>query len=235
MPSVVERARTDLVTAGSVLAQAGLVSAFGHVSARTESGRLLITPPQPLGRLSVGDDFTDLAVDAAELPPAVPKEAWIHLAIARARPDVGAICRAQPETATALASTDTAILPLHGQGAFLGASVPVFDDAVLIRDADRAARLADRLGLSPALILRGNGAVTVGSTVGEAVALMWVLEASARMNAAAAAAGTPTPLTEHEQSSWRAVAPELLSRIWRHLRAGAPSTNNSNNGSLEEQ
>jgi len=210
----------ELVAAGRALSAAGLVTAFGHMSCRMAGGTLLITPPEPLGGLTPSGGWTELALDAAELPAGVPREAWIHLAIARDRP-VGAICRAQPPTATALASAGLPIVALHGQGAFLGPAVPVFDDAVLVRDEARAVALAHRMGDSPALVMRGNGAVTVGADIGEAVALMWVLEASARMNATAAAAGTPRPLSDDEQAAWRRVAPEILGRIWRELRRRA--------------
>ncbi|MEV5553180.1 class II aldolase/adducin family protein [Nonomuraea wenchangensis] len=213
-----ERLRTELALAGRALAAAGLVTAFGHVSARTGDDRLLMTPPVPLGTLTAASPYAELPLDAADLPGGAPREAWIHVEIARARPGIGAICRAQPPTATALAAAGVPIRPLHGQGAFLGPEVPVLDDAVLVRDRARGRALTERLGDSPALVMRGNGAVTVGADVGEAVALMWVLEAAARMNATAAAAGTPIPLTPAEQQAWRAVAPELLARIWSHLR-----------------
>ncbi|MFI6452616.1 class II aldolase/adducin family protein [Streptosporangium amethystogenes] len=209
---------TELADAGRALAAAGLVSAFGHVSLRVGDDRLLMTPPVPLGTLGPDTQYTEVPLDATDLPGSTPREAWIHLEIARARPGVRAICRAQPPTATALASAGVPILPLHGQGAFLGPEVPVFDDATLVRDRARGRALAERLGAAPALIMRGNGAVTVGESVGQAVALMWVLEASARMNATAAASGTPTPLTPAEQESWRAVRPELSNRIWSYLR-----------------
>jgi HCOMODA/2-hydroxy-3-carboxy-muconic semialdehyde decarboxylase len=172
----------------------------------------------PLGRLSRDSEWTELDLGADELPTGVPREAWIHVAIARGRTDVAAICRAQPPVATALASAGVPILPLHGQGAFVGPQVPVFDDAVLVRDEARAMALAERLGGTPALLLRGNGAVTVGADVGEAVGRMWVLEASARMNSVAAAAGTPAPLSDDEQAAWRGVAAEILGRIWADLR-----------------
>jgi ribulose-5-phosphate 4-epimerase/fuculose-1-phosphate aldolase len=110
------------------------------------------------------------------------------------------------------------IVPLHGQGSFLGSQVPVFDDAILVRDEARAVELAERLGDEHALLLRGNGAVTVGVNTGEAVARMWVLEASAQMNSVAAAAGKPTPLSDDEQAAWRGVATEILGRIWADLR-----------------
>ena len=194
------------------------MTAFGHVSCRVAGNRLLITPPMPLGRLTHEVAWTELDVDGDTLPAEVPREAWIHLAIARRRADVGAICRAQPPVATALASAGVPIVPLHGQGAFLGPRVPVFDDATLVRDQARAEELAERLGDAPAVLLRGNGAVTTGPYIGEAVARMWVLEASAQMNSVAAAAGTPAPLSADEQAAWRAVSTEILGRIWSEVR-----------------
>ena len=215
----------ELAAAGRALHRAGLVTAFGHVSCRMAEDRVLITPPMPLGRLTAEADWTELDLGADELPVGVPREAWIHLTIARRRPDVGAICRAQPPVATALGAAGVSIVPLHGQGAFVGPRVPVFDDAVLVRDEARAEALAERLGTAPALLLRGNGAVTVGADIGEAVARMWVLEASARMNSVAAAAGTPTPLSDDEQAAWRSVADEILGRIWADLRRRTPHHN----------
>ncbi|MER6176088.1 class II aldolase/adducin family protein [Streptosporangium sp. NPDC001681] len=209
---------TGLADAGRALAAAGLVTAFGHVSLRVGDDRLLMTPPVPLGTLGPDTQYAEVPLDATDLPDGTPREAWIHLEIFRARPGVRAICRAQPPTATALASAGVPILPLHGQGAFLGPEVPVFDDATLVRDRTRGRALAERLGEAPALIMRGNGAVTVGESVGQAVALMWVLEASARMNATATASGTPVPLTPAEQEAWRAVRSELSNRIWSYLR-----------------
>jgi HCOMODA/2-hydroxy-3-carboxy-muconic semialdehyde decarboxylase len=208
----------ELVAGGHALYREGLVTAFGHLSCRTTGDRWLITPPMPLGRLSPESGFSELDLGADDLPVGVPLEAWIHLSIARRRPEVSAICRAQPPTATALASAAVPIVPLHGQGAFLGPQVPVFDDAILVRDQDRADALADRLGQAPALLMRGNGAVTVGAGIGEAVARMWVLEASARMNSVAAAAGIPAALPDHAQAAWRAVSTEILGRIWSDLR-----------------
>ncbi|TRW44251.1 class II aldolase/adducin family protein [Georgenia yuyongxinii] len=207
---------TELADAGRALARHGLVDAFGHVSVR-DGDALRITAPVPLATMTA-DAARRLTLDGPDLPSGTPKEAWIHREIAAARPDVGAICRAQPPTATALAAAGVPVLPLHGQGAFLGPRVPVHPDPRLVRDRDGAVRLARTLGQGWAVILRGNGAVTVGADIAEAVGRMWVLERSARMNATAAAAGSPAPLDEDEQSAWRDVAPELLHRIWRYLK-----------------
>lgn len=208
----------EVIRAGRTLARHGLVTAFGHVSARSAPGSLVITAPVPLGTLAL-DDVRVLEVSAEVLPPDTPREAWMHCRIAAARTDVGAVCRAQPPTATALVSAGVPVLPLHGLGSFVGPRVPVHPDSRLVRDADAADALVASLGDEHAVILRGNGAVTVGATVAEAVARMWVLEASALLNATAAAAGTPVPLPDDEQAAWRAVAAELLPRIWTWLSA----------------
>ncbi|MFD4676268.1 class II aldolase/adducin family protein [Lentzea sp. NPDC058450] len=207
----------DLLDGALTTAHSGLVTAFGHVSALV-GDRVLITPPRPLGTLTLTDRAVTLDRTATALPEGTPQEAWIHLAIYRARPDVHAICRAQPETATALASAGVPIRPLHGQGAFLGPEVPVFDDPRLVRDEERARALAATLGSAPAVLMRGNGAVTVGADVGQAVARMWLLETSARINAQAVAAGRPRVLSADEQAAWRAAETELLGRLWAHLR-----------------
>jgi ribulose-5-phosphate 4-epimerase/fuculose-1-phosphate aldolase len=206
---------TLLVQAGAALARSCLVTAFGHVSARTGPDSFVISPPVPLSRFGAGDVMSVSLADA-ELPPGVPKEAWIHREVYASRPEVQAVCRAQPKVTTALGSAGVTIRPLHGQGSFLGDCVPVHPDSRLVRDQQTGRALARSLR-GDAVIMRGNGAVTVGPTVAEAVALMWVLEASAELNAAATAAGTPTPLPPDEQEAWRAVAPELLTRIWHYL------------------
>jgi HCOMODA/2-hydroxy-3-carboxy-muconic semialdehyde decarboxylase len=147
-----------------------------------------------------------------------PAEAWIHLALYRARPDAGAVARAQPAGAIAAAATTTSLAPLHGQAAWLGESVPVHDSAHLLRSAELAERAARALPVGEALLLRGNGALTVGATPGVAVARMWLLSAACDAFVAARAAGQVTPLTVEEIASWRAVGDELLPRLWRHLR-----------------
>ena len=188
--------------AGRVLAAHALVDAFGHVSARLpQQGQVLITPPVPLGTLGDDSPLLELRLDTTTLPDGVPKEAWIHWAILRSRPDVSAVCRAQPPHVVAAAGAGVRIRALHGQGAFLGAVVPVHDDARLVRDRRTGEAVARALALSPAVVLRGNGAVTVGHSVGEAVARMYVLEASARINLGAAAAGGRHELSLPEVSA----------------------------------
>jgi HCOMODA/2-hydroxy-3-carboxy-muconic semialdehyde decarboxylase len=196
----------EVIPAARALARHGLVDAFGHVSARIGDA-FTMTAPEPLGTV---DRLVDISLDTDKLPNEAPKEGWIHAEIYRRRPDVGGICRAQPAAVIAAGT----IRALHGQGAWVGATVPVHEDATLVRTRELGARVATTLGAGEAIVLRGNGAITVASTPGIAMALMYVLEASARINLA----GSATLLSDAEIASWRAAAPELLGRLWEHLR-----------------
>ena len=173
--------------------------------------------PSGRGRAEATVLEVPLPAGAGQLRPGVPAEAWIHLALYRARPDVAAIARAQPPSAFAAAATATSLVPWHGQAAWLGESVPVHDSATLLRTPELAERAARSLGPGEALLLRGNGAVTLGATPGLAVARMWLLSAACEVYLAARG-GPVTPLSAEEIASWRAVGGELLPRLWQHLR-----------------
>ncbi len=208
--------RTEVAEAGRVLSRLGLVTAYGHVSARAGDS-MLITPAAELAGVTAAAVLEVPLPAAGALPAGAPAEAWIHLAVYRARPDVAAIARAQPSSAFAAAATATSLAPWHGQAAWLGESVPVHDSATLLCTPELAERAARSLGPGEALLLRGNGAVTLGATPGLAVARMWLLSAACEVYLAARG-GPVTPLSAEEIASWRAVGGELLPRLWQHLR-----------------
>ena len=215
--------RDEVAEAANVLARLGLVTAYGHVSARAGES-MLITPAADLACVS-GSGVIEVPLAAGgTLPAGAPAEAWAHLALYRARPDAAAIARAQPPSAFAVAATVSWLVPLHGQAAWLGESVPVYDHAGLLRSPEQAERAAGCLPTGEALLLRGNGALTLGATPGLAVARMWLLAAACDvyLTALAASRANPvTPLSGEEIASWRAVGGELLPRLWQHLRRRA--------------
>ena len=185
--------RGEVAEAARVLARLGLVTAFGHVSARAGDS-MLITPAADLAGVTAASVIeVPLAARDGALPAGAPAEAWAHLALYRARPDAAAIARAQPAAAFAVAAVATVMVPVHGQAAWLGESVPVYDDAALLRSADRAERAASCLPAGEALLLRGNGALTLGAAPGLAVARMWLLAAACDVYLAALSASGPRP------------------------------------------
>jgi HCOMODA/2-hydroxy-3-carboxy-muconic semialdehyde decarboxylase len=216
--------RGEVAEAARVLARLGLVTAFGHVSARGGDS-MLITPAADLAGV-IAASVIEVPLAARVLPAGAPAEAWAHLALYQARPDAAAIARAQPAAAFAVAAVATVMVPVHGQAAWLGESVPVYGDAALLRSADRAERAASCLPAGEALLLRGNGALTLGAAPGLAVARMWLLAAACDVYLAALAASgasAVTTLSDDEIASWRAVSGELLPRLWEHLRSGPGS------------
>ncbi len=127
--------RGEVAEAARVLARLGLVTAYGHVSARAGAS-MLITPAADLAGVTAARVIeVPLAaaahpagahpagahpartLPAGTLPAGAPAEAWAHLALYRDRPDAAAIARAQPPSAFALASVVTIMVPLHGQAA----------------------------------------------------------------------------------------------------------------------
>jgi HCOMODA/2-hydroxy-3-carboxy-muconic semialdehyde decarboxylase len=218
--------RGEIAEAAHVLARLGLVTSFGHVSARAGAA-MLITPAADLATVTEASlvevplssaALSSAALSSSALPPDAPAEAWAHLALYQARPDAAAIARAQPPAAFAAAAVTSALVPLHGQAAWLGESVPVHDRATLLRSPALAQQAARSLPAGEALLLRGNGALTLGDTPGLAVTRMWLLAAACEVFLAARAAGPVTPLTADEIAAWRTAGPGLLPRLWQHLR-----------------
>jgi HCOMODA/2-hydroxy-3-carboxy-muconic semialdehyde decarboxylase len=214
-----ENVREDLIAAAHALATRSLVTAFGHVSAKLGKNRFVMTPPKPPGAIQGTDELIEVPLDTEEIPQDVPGEVWIHWSIYRRRPEVFSVCRAQPEFAGIAAIAGLPVLPIYGHAAFLGEKVPIYEDVVLIRSRELGEDLAATLGEAYSIIVRGTGAVTVGSNVGESTARMLVLENAARMNFYASLAGKPKLLSPEEYSDWSSKSSELLARLWEYLRS----------------
>ena len=223
--------RAEVAEAAHVLARLGLVTAFGHVSARV-GGAMLITPAADLAGVSA-DGLIEVPLEA---PRKRPREGAGALpAGRRPRPGLTWRCTGSGPTRTPWPGLSRparsrprrrprptgAIRPLHGQAAWLGERIPVHDDARLLRSPALADAAAASLPDGEALLLRGNGALTLGATPGLAVARMWLLSVACQafLDARGAGGEVVTPLRPAEVESWRAVAPELLPRLWQQLRA----------------
>src|SRR3546814_7349499 len=99
----------------------------------------------------------------------------------------------------ALSVAGIAPVPRHGIGAYFDA-IPFWNDPRLLRDDKAAARLADLMNAAPALVMRGNGAVTVGETLPQAVTLAWFLEDAARVERDVRAMGFDTRAADRKST-----------------------------------
>ncbi|MFT3792228.1 MAG: class II aldolase/adducin family protein [Rudaea sp.] len=209
--------------AARALACHGLVGAWGHCSARLDAGRFLVCAARPMGRIGIGEAGTIVPVDQP-LPPGVLGEVRIHQQIYQRRPDVGGVCRVFPPATVALSTLRLVPRPRHGVGAF-NAACRFRDDVRLLRDDGLAAELAAQLGDAPSLIMRANGAVTVGGSIEMAACFAWCLEDAARIEqqvrAIATADAINAGLLSSEEIAQRQIsAGQVFERLWDYLAGG---------------
>ncbi|MBN8482022.1 MAG: class II aldolase/adducin family protein [Xanthomonadales bacterium] len=214
-----ERARSVRMAARA-LGRHGLVHAYGHCSARIDDGSFLVSPARPLGLVEAGEACTIVPL-AGALPEGVLPEVRIHREIYRRRPDVGGIARVQSPQLMSLSVLGRTPLSRHGFGAYFHPAPPLWDDPLLLRSDEAAARLADRLGQARAIVMRGNGGVLAGESIEAAVVLAWYLEDAARVELDCLRAGIEgTRLTEAEAATRATWSGRLLERMWDYLTAG---------------
>ena len=207
----------DVRLAAIALARHGLVHAYGHVSARVDARRFIVTPARPLSLVRGDTSLVTCAIDG-ELPPGALPEVRVHQGIYRARPDVGGICRFQSPSVLALSAIGRSPRVLHGLGAYFAPSAPLWDDPMLVRDPERAAAVVELLGTTRAIVLRGNGAVTVGASVREAACHAYFLEDAARVDLAVRATGEAgIPYTSDQAARRGMVDGPLYDRMWEFL------------------
>jgi ribulose-5-phosphate 4-epimerase/fuculose-1-phosphate aldolase len=210
------RLREEIALAARALAKLGYAHAFGHVSAR-QATSILITPTNPPLAVQHAADVLEVAFDGTVPsgdPRSRPIEVFLHLGIYRAREDVGGICRAHPTAASLW--WGGAVPPVrHGFGGIVG-EVATYDQANLIHNADLGATAAQRLGRAGGLLLRGNGALTVGNDVGQAAARMWSLE---QRYAHVVPAGAPgTAFSRDDLRARQLWYPAEAERIWAWMK-----------------
>src|SRR6266498_2092102 len=192
--------KKDVVSACRILSRQKLVEAFGHVSARIPAADLfLMTPRISLDLVTESDLLTmNLKGKVIEGSQTAPYEAWLHTAIMRSKPRVHAITRIHARVANMFSVTDRKLEPVHNHGSFFSGGVPVFNTSDLISNRKLGEAVVQTLGNKPAVLLRGNGQVTVGKSIPEAVMMAIYLEEAAEMLYGALQIGTPIALTSYE-------------------------------------
>ena len=214
--------KQDIVSACRILSQQKLVEGFGHVSARIAgTDHFLITPRIGLALVKKTELLTmNLAGAVIDGAQPAPFEAWLHAAIMKAKPRVNAIARIHARGANIFSVSDRKLEPVHNHGSFFAGGVPVFSKPDLISNETLGTEVADALGDQPAILLRGNGQVTVGRTIPEAVMMAIYLEEAAQILYGALQIGTPIPLTltENQQRQTEALPPVDLERAWRFFK-----------------
>jgi L-fuculose-phosphate aldolase len=131
--------------------------------------------------------------------PMKPSGEWrIHLDIARARPDVGAIVRFQSPHATALAMARKSIPAAHSMIALFGGPVVRCAKYAPAGTKELAGLTLEALDQGHAVLLSNYGALTTGATLEAALVRAQELERLARLYAIALSVGRPAILSDEE-------------------------------------
>lgn len=177
-----------------------------------------------MGQIAPGTDGAVVQIDGP-LPDGVLGEVRIHREIYRNRPEVSGVVRSMPPDLMALSTLRLTPKARHGFGSYFSPGIPLWDDPQLIRDDAAAAELVRLMGQGRAVMMRGNGLVTAGESLEEAVVLTWYAEDAARVELAVLAAGQagdPALLSKDEAARRATWSGRILERMWDYLTHGDP-------------
>ena len=196
MSSDLEDVKREVATANRVLANLGLAggvtAALGHASMRVPSepnhffvkGReyefdaLAIMEPDDMVMCD-----TEGFLIAGRSGLTQCSEVKIHACIYKTHPKVQAIVHVHPRYTILMSVLTGSLKPIRQEGAqLLRHPLPVYPHVKTIQTDAEGMEVANLLGESQAMLLRGHGAVTTGKSLSDAVMGMAQLEEQAQLN-----------------------------------------------------
>jgi ribulose-5-phosphate 4-epimerase/fuculose-1-phosphate aldolase len=200
----------DLVVANRILANEDVLDGLGHISVRSDQrpDRFLLARDLAPALVTAAD-FVEYDLDGAPVNAKAPqgyRERFIHAAIYKARPDVKSVVHSHMPSVLPFADSSVALRPMYHMASFLVSGVPLFEIrkvqgqvGMLVDNNKVGAALAQTLGNKTIALMRGHGAVIVGSTIPDAVSNAIFLNVDARAQSQAVAlGGTLTYLTAQD-------------------------------------
>lgn len=217
----------DLVAANRILANEGVLDAYGHVSMRhprNPNRYLLSRSLAPI--LVTAGDILEYDLDSTPVDPKgrlSVQERFIHGEIFKARPDVHAVIHSHSPAVVPFSIVQVPLRPVFHLASFLHVGVPVWDvrsvndpeaAQLLVRNGALGKSLALTLGTKPVALLRGHGNVVVATTVRVAVSNAIYTEMNARLQTSALALGGPVNYISTEEGAARDKSPGDPGRGW---------------------
>jgi len=182
----------DLVAANRILAEHGVIDAYGHVSIRSPDNpnryflARSIAPETAQLEDLIEYDLDSNPIDAQGRDSV--RERFIHGEIYRARPDVMSVVHNHSPSVVPFSVTGVKMRALFHMASFIGDGLPNFEirkvkkgSDLLVRTPELGKALAKTLGKAPASLMRGHGSVTVGENIQRSVGRSVYLEMSAIM------------------------------------------------------
>lgn len=225
-PEVLE----NLVTANHILANEGVVDAYGHVSIRhpdREDRFLLSCSRSP--ELVQEQDIMEFELDGTDVNPGDRKpylERFIHGAIYEKRPEIQSVVHNHAYEVLPFGVTDTPIRPVFHSAGRIGQKIPVWDirdhfgdTNLLVANHEQGLSLAETLGDNFAVLMRGHGCTVAGITLEEAVLSSIYLMVNARIQMQSMQLGDVKYLSvgEADLNSQYNQPPVATERAWEFL------------------
>jgi ribulose-5-phosphate 4-epimerase/fuculose-1-phosphate aldolase len=229
MPDPLAEVRQELAIANRVLANEGVLDAFGHISQRhpTNPDRYLISR-YGAAELMEPSDILELTLDSKPVEPTSARlfsELVIHGCIYQARPDVHSVCHHHAVSVLPYCITGVELVPVMHLGAALGGKVPFWDSRdefgdtpLLVTKPEEGHSLARALGKQWLVLLRRHGATVVGRSLRECVFRSIYTCRNAELQSRSMAIGSISTLSagEAELCSSHSLTPRTLSRTWEY-------------------
>ncbi|MFO1306224.1 MAG: class II aldolase/adducin family protein [Burkholderiales bacterium] len=217
----------DIVAANRILAGLGVVDGFGHVSARhpDQPDRYLLSrslAPELVTRDDIQVYDLQSNVQGGDTRPPY-LERFIHGEIYAQRPEVLAVVHSHAPAVVPFSTTKVALRPIFHMSSFLRRAVPVFDmqhrfgdTDMLVRNNAQGAALAEALGSSAVVLMRGHGYCAVGQSVAVVTFRAYYTQMNAELQQRAMAIGGSdvTFLTEGEAAMSEKSNESVMARPW---------------------
>ncbi|MGA9081540.1 MAG: class II aldolase/adducin family protein [Pseudolabrys sp.] len=173
-----DEARELVARANRMIANEGVLDAFGHVTMRhpTDPRRYLMSRSRA-PELVQPDDILEFTLDSQPVKATDIRlygERVIHGGIYQARPDVNAVCHHHAPSILPFCISGAELKPVYHLGATLGEKVPFWDSrdefgdtTLIVAKPEEGASLARALGAHWIVLMRRHGATVAGATLEE--------------------------------------------------------------------
>ena len=202
----------DLVAASRILAQHGVLDAWGHVSIRHPANpeRYLISRARAPALVSAEDIMEfDLNSDPVDQRGRrMFLERYIHGEAYRARPDVNAVVHSHSPTVIPFSVTGEPLKAISHIASFLANGCPCFEirdvgltQGLLVTNNKQGAALAKTLGDNPVALMRGHGNLVVAPDIPRVVHRALYTEVNAQQLTTALSFGRPITYVAPDEAS----------------------------------
>jgi ribulose-5-phosphate 4-epimerase/fuculose-1-phosphate aldolase len=229
LPQSLDEVRHELALANRMVANEGVLDAFGHVSMRhPDNPQRYLLSRSRAPELVDPADILEFTLDSEPVSPPNVRlygERVIHGEIYKARPDVMAVCHHHAPAFMPYCVSGEPVVPIYHLGAVIGTKAPFWDQRddfgdtnLLVIEPAEGASLAKALGPHWVVIMRRHGATVAGRNLREVVFRTIYSCRNAEYLTQAKVIGTPSPLNqaEIERAAEYNLAVGPVSRAWEY-------------------